>query len=465
MHAGVLQSNLPAIHGQADLHLADVGAFARGILHPRGGEHGLDFADGGDDRRRLGLLAPRRHAVPGFLHQIPASCLDEIAGAIQRLGEAILLTVQVWLDQGLDPVALGEQLVLAPMFLEQAVQCLAIAFTAFRQLVKAIGDPALGLDRDRRAEIEVEHATLAEQRVRSPRHEVEPIRLRVEINEKVVRVAGVAVPKTKQPLDGPEPVKRIEIDEPADGFLARLLALEQLDQLPDFFAARFVVAAFVLEAALPVLVKIHYRTLVKRAGIVAEPARQQRLAHRLHVRVDAEVFAVDRHLGKGAARRRRPGLVENRIPHVLAHDGAVLLVVVHRQVGQPADGLLLVGVVELDLERRPAAALRADEPLLAQADLFKLHAVNRHVGIHVFVRAVDRLYFPALVQRRDEVARLMAYLVPVLFGNGDLHVEHAFGREQFVERQFFVRSQAGGGQHECSQADGRALEESQVHVQ
>ena len=59
----------------------------------------------------------------------------------------------------------------------------------------------------------------------------------------------------------------------------------------------------------------------------------------------------------------------------------------------------------------------------------------------------------------------MAYLVPVLFGNGDLHVEHAVGREQFVERQFFVRSQAGGGQHECSQADGRALEESQVHVQ
>ena len=55
MHAGVLQRNLPAIHGQADFHLADVGAFARGILHPRGGEPGLDFADGGDDRRRLGL--------------------------------------------------------------------------------------------------------------------------------------------------------------------------------------------------------------------------------------------------------------------------------------------------------------------------------------------------------------------------------------------------------------------------
>ncbi|SVB35278.1 uncharacterized protein METZ01_LOCUS188132 [marine metagenome] len=45
-----------------------------------------------------------------------------------------------------------------------------------------------------------------------------------------------------------------------------------------------------------------------------------------------------------------------------------------------------------------------------------------------------------------------------------MHVEHAVGREQFVERQFFVRSQAGGGQHECSQADGRTLEESQVHI-
>ena len=351
------------------------------------------------------------------------------------------------------------------MFLEQVVQCLAIAFTAFRQLVKAIGDPALGLDRDWSAEIEVEHTTLAEQRVRSPRYEVEPIRLRVEINEKIVRVSGVAVPKTKQPLDGPEPVKRIEIDEPADGFLAHFLALEQLDQLPDFFAAQFVVATFVLEAALPVLVKIRYCTLVKRAGIVAKPARQQRLAYGLHVRVYADIFAVDCHFGKGTAGRWRPGLGENGIPHVLAHDRAVLLVVIHRQLGQPADDLSLVNVVELDLQRRPTGALRADEPLLAQADLFKLHAVNRHVGIHVFVRAVDRLYFPALMQRGDEVARLMAYLVPVLFGNGDLHVEHAVCREQLVERQFFARSQAGGCQHECSQADGRTLEEILVHFQ
>ena len=369
----------------------------------------------------------------------------------------MLLAAQVRLDQRLDAVALGEQLVLVPMLIEQCVQRLAIAFTAFRQLVKAIGDPALGLDRDRRAEIEVEHATLAEQRVRSPRHEVEPIRLRVEINEKVVRVAGVAVPKTKQPLDGPEPVKRIEIDEPADGFLARLLALEQLDQLPDFFAARFVVAAFVLEAALPVLVKIHYRTLVKRAGIVAEPARQQRLAHRLHVRVDAEVFAVDRHFGEGAARRRRAGGVENRVPHVLADDAAVLLVVVHRQVGQAADVPLLVGVVELDLERRSAGALRADESLFAKPDLSKFYTVNRHVGIHVFVRAVDRFRLALFVQRRDEVARLVAYLFPILFGNGDLHVEHAVGREQFGERQLFVRSRAGGGQHERGQANGRGF--------
>ena len=93
MHAGVLQCNLHAIHGQADFYLTDIGAFARGILHPKGGEPGLDFADGGDDRRRLGFLAPRRHAIRGFLHQIPASCLDEIPGAIQRFGEAILLTV------------------------------------------------------------------------------------------------------------------------------------------------------------------------------------------------------------------------------------------------------------------------------------------------------------------------------------------------------------------------------------
>ena len=337
------------------------------------------------------------------------------------------------------------------------MQRLAIAFPAFRQLVKAIGDPALGLDRDRRAEVEVEHAALAEQRVGAPRHEVKPIRFWVEIDEEIIGVAGVAVPKTKQPLDGPIFIKRIEVNQLADGGLRGLVALEQLDQLADFFAARFVVAAFVLETALPAVVKIDHRALVKRAFVIAKRPGQQRLAHRLHVRVDAEVFAVDRYLGEGAARRRRAGGVENRVPHVLADDAAVLLVVVHRQVGQAADVPPLVGVVELDLERRSAGALRADESLFAKPDLSKFYTVNRHVGIHVFVRAVDRFRLALFVQRRDEVARLVAYLFPILFGNGDLHVEHAVGREQFGERQLFVRSRAGGGQHERGQANGRGF--------
>ncbi len=51
--------------------------------HPRCGEPGLDFADGGDDRRWLGFLAPCWHSVLCFLHYIPAACLDEITCTVQ----------------------------------------------------------------------------------------------------------------------------------------------------------------------------------------------------------------------------------------------------------------------------------------------------------------------------------------------------------------------------------------------
>ena len=56
-------------------------------------------------------------------------------------------------------------------------------------------------------------------------------------------------------------------------FLAHLLALEQLDQLPDFFTARLVVAALVLNASLPTLVKIDHRAFIKRAVVIAEYPR------------------------------------------------------------------------------------------------------------------------------------------------------------------------------------------------
>ena len=42
---------------------------------------------------------------------------------------------------------------------------------------------------------------------------MELIGLRVQVDEEIVAVAGVTVPKTEQPLDGPELVKRLFIDE------------------------------------------------------------------------------------------------------------------------------------------------------------------------------------------------------------------------------------------------------------
>ena len=51
----------------------------------------------------------------------------------------------------------------------------------------------------------------------------------------------------------------------------------------------------------------------------------------------------------------------------LAHLGVVLFVVVERQSGQALDAGFFVGVIQLDLERGPASAFRADEALLAEA--------------------------------------------------------------------------------------------------
>ena len=212
-------------------------------------------------------------------------------------------------------------------------------------------------------------------------------------------------------------------------------ALERVDDLDDVLAARLVLAELFLETTLPVLVKVHDCPLVQDTFAVPEATLGQRLFHALNMRIDPQVFAVDGDLGQGAPGRGRAGGVEQGVAHELAHLAVVLLVVVERQQGQPLDGAFLVDVVQLDLDRGSRTALRANEPLLAQAHTGEAHAINRHVGLDVGVWGVNLLELPLGLQGLEEIARLITERVPILVGKSDVDFKHPIPRENVVELQ------------------------------
>ena len=65
-----------------------------------------------------------------------------------------------------------------------------------------------------------------------------------------------------------------------------------------------------------------------------------------------------------------------------------------------------VGVSQLDLERGPGSALRADEALLAD-HVRERHATNRHAGLDVRVRGIYLLDLPLRLQGLEEIAQLI----------------------------------------------------------
>ena len=90
--------------------------------------------------------------------------------------------------------------------------CRGIFFPNGGNLVQLMGEETLEADRARRAAVDTQAAVFLEQTISAPRHEVELAGAGVEVNEVVVAVAGVAVPKTEQPLESPELVKRLLVD-------------------------------------------------------------------------------------------------------------------------------------------------------------------------------------------------------------------------------------------------------------
>ena len=66
--------------------------------------------------------------------------------------------------------------------------------------------------RPRRTRIHAKRTELLEQAVRAPWNEVKPIGFGIQLNKKVVAIAGVAVPETQQPFHCPESKERLLID-------------------------------------------------------------------------------------------------------------------------------------------------------------------------------------------------------------------------------------------------------------
>ena len=118
--------------------------------------------------------------------------------------------------------------------------------------------------------------------------------------------------------------------------------LYRLDDLDEMLATFFVITGFSFKTAFPFRIKIHDGALEECAFVATKLPLEKWLADGLHVAVNTEVAAVDRDLGKGAARARRPGGIPKLVPHELAHQTGVLFIVVECEISQAVDVSLFI---------------------------------------------------------------------------------------------------------------------------
>ena len=117
------------------------------------------------------------------------------------------------LEHFFDPLGLSQQFIRVPVVGQQLFHRGGALFADGRDLAKPVADHPDRADGARRTAVDAKHAVFLEGAIGTPWHEMELIGLRVQVDEEIVAVAGVTVPKTEQPLDGPELVKRLFIDE------------------------------------------------------------------------------------------------------------------------------------------------------------------------------------------------------------------------------------------------------------
>ena len=150
-----------------------------------------------------------------FALDVRAAVADEVADGLEA-DSAPLVVADVRRDHCLDALGFGEELVLVPVFGHEFLHRRGIFFSDGRNLVQLVGQETLEPDGARGAPVNPEAAVFLEQTIRAPGHEVESVGPGIEVDEVVVAVAGVAVPKTEQALKRPEFVERLLVDQLPD---------------------------------------------------------------------------------------------------------------------------------------------------------------------------------------------------------------------------------------------------------
>ena len=246
--------------------------------------------------------------------------------------------------------------------------------------------------------------------------------------------------------------------DPASGLRLRIedgdstgaaIAVQRADELENLRAAGGIFSPLELEALLPLLVKIDDGSLVESPGLVAETTLKNGLLIGLNVRIDAEVLAVDCHVGKSASWSRRAGLIEKRVAHELAHLGGILLVVVEGEGVQAFDLAFGVDEVQLDLERWTNAALGSNETFFSQPDFRELDAVDADAGLHIGIRPGDMPELTLSVQRLKEIAGLVANRIPAFGWHRDLDIQDLVGRKDGIQGQVSGGKPASQQQNHC----------------
>jgi hypothetical protein len=250
-------------------------------------------------------------------------------------------------------------------------------------------------------------------RVRAPRDEVRLAVVGIAVEEEVVLVARVAVPVRDEHLGGPERDELLDVHH--------LLQLEEqhvvfgrqcFDQRVDLGRLAVLLVGFLFERVAPLRHEVGERAFVEVAVVVVEPARHEALRDRLHVRIDAAIDAVDRHVREAATRRENAGRLKDGVCEAAAHVRRILRHVVERQLVEAVE-IEFAEVVEVELEARLHLRQRAEEALLLDVDALIHVIVDDHRRFVLVERRRKRLIDTARLEDVHERSRLLGQKLEV----------------------------------------------------
>ena len=142
------------------------------------------------------------------------------------------------------------------------------------------------------------------------------------------------------------------------------LTRQHVDELLDLGPPGLFLAELVLQATHPAGIEVEGGAFEDGPAIVPEFSTDELSTHRLDVRVDAQILAVDGDTGERTTGCRRTGLTEDAIPEELTDLPRVLAVVVEGQAVDPANLLFAVDEVKLHLREGRVRLFEPEDPFL-----------------------------------------------------------------------------------------------------